>query len=218
MDPGRALASLRALKSQPIPLARTAVEPRPVVAKRRSPHAARLRAEARQLGRALPAAAAGQARLASVAVAAARKLLLDASDTTAFAATAPAKIAEPAPPTGLAALGQARRRPPAERGGAAGDRGGAAPRRRPPPRRGGDARALDAFEQTDGAAPAAAAASPASGAEETRRRAAADRQSQLETYAFRTVLRAIGHVEPLRQRVLDAHSAKLRQVRERASE
>ena len=32
MDPGRALASLRALKSQPIPLARTAVEPRPVVA------------------------------------------------------------------------------------------------------------------------------------------------------------------------------------------
>ena len=41
---------------------------------------------------------------------------------------------------------------------------------------------------------------------------------QLETYAFRTVLRAIGHVEPLRQRVLDAHSAKLRQVRERASE
>ena len=43
-------------------------------------------------------------------------------------------------------------------------------------------------------------------------------ESQLETYAFRTVLRAIGHVEPLRQRVLDAHSAKLRQVRERASE
>ena len=42
--------------------------------------------------------------------------------------------------------------------------------------------------------------------------------SQLETYAFRTVLRAIGHVEPLRQRVLDAHSAKMRQVRERASE
>ena len=42
MDPGRALASLRALKSQPIPLARTAVEPRPVVAQRRSPHAARL--------------------------------------------------------------------------------------------------------------------------------------------------------------------------------
>ena len=34
MDPGRALASLRALKSQPIPLARTAVEPRPVVAQR----------------------------------------------------------------------------------------------------------------------------------------------------------------------------------------
>ena len=43
-------------------------------------------------------------------------------------------------------------------------------------------------------------------------------EGQLETYAFRTVLRAIGHVEPLRQRVLDAHSAKLRQVRERASE
>ena len=41
-------------------------------------------------------------------------------------------------------------------------------------------------------------------------------ESQLETYAFRTVLRAIGHAEPLRQRVLDAH--KLRQVRERASE
>ena len=43
-------------------------------------------------------------------------------------------------------------------------------------------------------------------------------EGELETYAFRTVLRAIGHVEPLRQRVLDAHSAKLRQVRERASE
>ena len=43
-------------------------------------------------------------------------------------------------------------------------------------------------------------------------------ESQLETYAFRTVLRAIGNSEPLRQRVLDAHSAKLRQVRERASE
>ena len=36
-----------------------------------------------------------------------------------------------------------------------------------------------------------------------------------ETYAFRTVLRAIGNSEPLRQRVLDAHSAKLREVRER---
>ena len=43
-------------------------------------------------------------------------------------------------------------------------------------------------------------------------------ESQLETYAFRTVLRAIGNSEPLRQRVLDAHSAKLRQVREPASE
>ena len=43
-------------------------------------------------------------------------------------------------------------------------------------------------------------------------------ESQLETYAFRTVLRAIGNSEPLRQRVLDAHSARLRQVRERASE
>ena len=43
-------------------------------------------------------------------------------------------------------------------------------------------------------------------------------ESQLETYAFRTVLRAIGNSEPLRQRVLDAHSARLGQVRERASE
>ena len=41
-------------------------------------------------------------------------------------------------------------------------------------------------------------------------------ESQLEPYAFRTVLRAIGNSEPLRQRVLDAH--KLRQVREQASE
>ena len=158
MDPGRALASLRALKSQPIPLARTAVEPRPVVEKRRSPHAARLqqkRANSGVLCPPLPPDELVSPRSLSLPRA---QLLLDASDATAFATTAPTKTAEPAPPTGLAAL----KRKLADghllseaellaieavQHLADGHLLSAA-----------ETRALSAFEQTDGAAPAAAAA------------------------------------------------------------
>ena len=139
MDPGRALASLRALKSQPIPLARTAVEPRPVVEKRRSPHAARLqqkRANSGVLCPPLPPDELVSPRSLSLPRA---QLLLDASDATAFAATAPTKPAEPAPPTGLAALERTDR---AREGSAAtlAAPSTSAPRTTLPRRRGGRAR------------------------------------------------------------------------------